>query len=547
MLENIFNGQLWLKSLIGLGIIFIIFLESLILSRRKTTPVILLDMLFFGLISIILFGWRCAIYLTVFLILILFKKYRDKWYSDKSSLDYAEDIFSISKLFNSLNVKLKKDKSIIIGTVKPTNFLDLPNNGKAVRFNEQVLSGACLVSGSIGSGKTSTLKSVLTQGLVLNKPVAFFDYKGELEILDYLENKANSLGIDYYEFSDRGCNFIYDPFVNLNETGKIEALLNTRRWSADGADEHYKTNMVSALQNIIPAYEEYRRNNPTNDCYIRGLYNFTLTYTPKNMNDKDGINSLSKQLNIILTSRGRELFEGENKKVFSFEDDKPYIICFSFTSSNKSLANSLSSFIYQDMMDRGTRRKYPKGILLGIDEFGTLENSTVIKDILEKGRSGGIQTVFSILDINQIAMTSGDHFVNAILGTINTLVLHAGATTKTAEIMGGVSKYDIENDIMSLEKPQNGKPPTALMVSKFKILNKRGSQEIHRIIPYTTKEMIEVGKVVNRVIEEKQEENKPFIEEEQEEVIVEPAYNSVEEEQQPNDIFNINNFLNKEE
>jgi hypothetical protein len=42
----------------------------------------------------------------------------------------------------------------------------------------------------------------------------------------------------------------------------------------------------------------------------------------------------------------------------------------------------------------------------------------------------------------------------------------------------------MEFDIMSLTKPVDGNPPTALFISKFPILNKRGSQETHRIIPY---------------------------------------------------------------
>ena len=115
-------------------------------------------------------------------------------------------------------------------------------------------------------------------------------------------------------------------------------------------------------------------------------------------------------------------------------------------------------------MDRGTRKHYKDNLLLCIDEFGTLESSTIIKDLLEKGRSGGCQTVFSVLDINQIAMTSGEHFVNAILGTINNFIIHAGATQSTADLLAGVQKYDKGYDIMSLRKPYKGKKPTCLLI-----------------------------------------------------------------------------------
>ena len=135
-------------------------------------------------------------------------------------------------------------------------------------------------------------------------------------------------------------------------------------------------------------------------------------------------------------------------------------------------------------MDRGTRRHYKDNLLLCIDEFGTLESSIIIKDLLEKGRSGGIQTILSILDINQIAMTSGEHFVEAILGTINNCLIHAGATQKTAELLAGVQKFDKSFDIMSLRKPYKGKSSTVLFISKYPIITKKGNQEVYRIIPY---------------------------------------------------------------
>lgn len=491
MIDKIFTSPWWGQMLVGLIPIVIGLLENLILSRRKTMPVVVLDQLLFSVPAIVLFifkksvgTWISFIFAFVFIILLLVKKYYDKWYSDLAYMDFNESVYSVSRLINSLSLRSTKKKDIVVGQIMPVNYLDLKNNRKPVPISEQVLSGSVLITGSTGSGKTTTMKSIMIQAAMRKKSVVFFDFKGETDILDDLQKLADSLGIPFYEFSARRCTFSYDPLINLNETGRVEALLNTRRWSADGSDEHYKTSTQLLIQNLVRAYDEYRKQSTVEQGknYLKGLYEFTPRYKPT-VNERDGLNTLVKQLEIILTSRAKDLFTSDKEK-FSFERDDQYIIAFSFISANKSLANSLSSFIFQDLMDRGTGRAYNPKLLLTVDEFGTLENSAIIKDILEKGRSGGIQTVFSVLDINQIAMTTGDHFVQAILGTINTLILHAGATTKTAELMGGVSKYDIENDIMSLEKPQNGKPPTALFVSKFKILNKRGSQEIHRIIPF---------------------------------------------------------------
>ena len=334
----------------------------------------------------------------------------------------------------------------------------------------------------IPTHNTTTIKTIMKQRILDQRPVVFFDYKGEEEILDEIKQYCQEVGTPYYEFSSRACTFTYDPFQYLNETGKVEALMNTRRWSADGADEHYKTSMQLAIQNLVREYDSYRELNADNRNYIVGLYDFAQSYHPQ-ANERDGFNNLVKSLEILLTSKAIEMFQ--DNPSFNFEEDNVFVICFSFVSANKKLANTISSFVYTDIMDRGTRNPYREKLLLCIDEFGTLESSTIIKDLLEKGRSGGCQTVFSVLDINQIAMTSGEHFVNAILGTINNFIIHAGATQNTADLLAGVQKYDKGYDIMSLRKPYKGKKPTALLISKYPIINKKNNQEVYRIIPYS--------------------------------------------------------------
>lgn len=472
--------NLWLNSLFGLAILLVLTLINLIMSRKKTLPVLFLDHIFFTALCTVLFGWPNVIYGVICISLIVVKKYRDKYVSDKTDIDYSGTIYSVSRLKNMLLAR--KTGDIIVGSILPTSHSTIKNNMKPVRVTETVLSGALLVTGSTGSGKSTTMLSIMKQAIEKKKPVVFFDYKGETEILDKIQAFTNKLNIPYYEFSVRGSNFSYDPLVNLNETGKVEAILNTRRWSTDGADEHYKTSMQLAIQQLISSYDKYREEHKDTSNYILGLYKFCGSYKPS-INDRDGFNTIIKMLEILLSSRAKDLFNND-KKEFSFQREDNYVICFSFVSANKALANSLSSFVFQDLMDRGTRKHYDPKLLLCVDEFGTLENSSIIKDILEKGRSGGIQTLFSILDINQIAMTTSQYFVNAILGTINSYIFHAGSTRQTAELLSGVQKYSLDFDIMSLQKPYNGHPPTAIFISKYPILRKSGSQEFYKIIPY---------------------------------------------------------------
>lgn len=466
-----------IKSFIGLAFLVAITLENLILHKKKTIPVKILDQLFFSVLMYFLFGWVTIVYSVLLAAFLVYIEYRQRD-SDEPAFDYSDRIYSISAVIN----QLQRVNGTIIGTIMPVNHNEIKYNCKKIPLDETILSGGSLITGSTGSGKSTTLKALIKQGIDKHKFVGFFDYKGEEEILDEIKEFAESLGVRYLEFSSRACTFTYDPFKNLNETGKVEALMNTRRWSTDGADEHYKTSMQLVIQNLIKAYDTYRVQNNDQTNYIVGLYKYACGYHPQ-LNEREGFANLIKSLEILLSSKAKELFGDE--PTFSFEEDVPYVICFSFTSANKALANTISSFVYTDIMDRGTRRHYQNKFLLCIDEFGTLESSIIIKDLLEKGRSGGVQTIFSVLDINQIAMNTGDHFVNAILGTINNYIIHAGATQNTANLLAGVQKYDKGYDIMSLRKPYKGKKPTALFISKYPIFTKRNNQEVYRIIPYT--------------------------------------------------------------
>lgn len=488
------------RSFIGLFILLIITLESAILCKKKTIPVILCDQLFFGIIIFLLFGPITIIYTILLTSFLMFIKYRNH-IDEAADFDYSDKIYSISAIFN----RLIKPKELVIGRILPVTRGEIKYNQKAIELDDVVLSGETLITGSSGSGKTTSMKTILKQRINTGRPVVFFDYKGEEDILDDIKIFAKDANLPYYEFSSRDCTFTYDPFINLDETGKVEALMNTRRWSTDGADEHYKTSMQLAIQNLVRSYDSYRLETNDKRNYIVGLYDFSKTYHPQS-NERDGFNNLTKSLEILLSSKAQLLF-GDDPD-FTFERDDSYVVCFSFTSSNKALANNISSFVYTDIMDRGTRRHYKNKLLLCIDEFGTLESSTIIKDLLEKGRSGGVQTVFSILDVNQIAMNAGEHFVQAILGTINSYILHAGATQRTAELLAGVQKFDKSYDIMSLRKPYRGKKPTALFITKYSILNKKNNQEVFRIIPYT--EVLKTSKRINE-IEEKEEPEVDFV------------------------------------
>ena len=190
-------------------------------------------------------------------------------------------------------------------------------------------------------------------------------------------------------------------------------------------------------------------------------------------------------------------------------------------------------------MDRPIRKAYNPKLLMCVDEFATLENVTLIQDILEKGRSGGIQTIVSLQDINQLANKTNMYFVQALLATVSNFYVHSGAIQQTAELLSGVQKYSLDNDIMNLKPPINGKPPTALFITKGSLFEKNSAQEFYKIVPYSYRE-----KRVKQPKEEKPiiKEQPIYVETSVEDVIQEETVNTFEE-----NIPEINNYFEEQE
>ena len=478
------------KYIIILLLYLIILLENVILFRRKTLPFSALE---FSIISAILVIATGNIILSTILFIlcislvfsrrILFNQ-RYEFDGISFDFDYSKEIYSISRIFNTF----KKSNGILLGYIRPFDKDSIKYNNRKLCINQTILSGGTMTSGANGSGKSTTIKAEMFQAIDNHQSVTFFDFKGEEEILDEIESVCNSKGVPYYEFSARKCSFSYDPFKYLNDTGKIEALMNTKRWSTTGEDEHYKTSMKLVTQSLVNGYEH------ASGSFIHGLYKYAVEYKPA-PSEKDGYQTILKMLEILMTSRANEMFTLDKEEI-DFRSDKQKVVCFSFVSANKELANSMSAFILQDIMDRGTNNKFDPRLLLCLDEFGTLENSLIIKDILEKGRSCGIQPIVSTLDLNQIALSTSMIYVNALLGIVNNFIIHAGATKETAALFSGTQRDNIIDEIMNLRKPYRGKPPTAIFISKYPIIDKSKSQEYFKFIPYnykvrTTQEVIQ--------------------------------------------------------
>ena len=459
--------------------IIAVFVIANLLSKRQTFQFMMLMLLL--LVSPMLFvttywGLTLVIILMFFAITAVLR-YQFFY------INYKKPFASISLLPNTLknnsDLRSGSDKRFL-GKILPYSKYQIKHNMRLIGQDDAITRGHTIITGSTGSGKTYAMKSYVEQDVKNGHNVCYFCFKGDSGTIEDLRDIAYKYSVKFYEMSAFDINFNYDPLKNLNKAGKVEALLNMRKWSIDGSDAHYRTSLQVLLQKLVNEFDEIYDGKSN---YLVSFYNFVLKYKYPS-SSYDAYTTLIKLIEIILTSNIKSSFYNEHNADFNFGLDEQYLVVFSFISSNKELGNSIASFVFKDIIDTGTNNSFYPTMDLYVDETGSLENAFLIKDILEKGRSCGIAVTFGLQDINQIEINTNAAYLNSLLGTINNFLIFAGATKDTAQKMAGVQIAEIDKILMSLKKPYKGDKPTAMYISKYPTIDKDKPIDVFRVYPF---------------------------------------------------------------
>lgn len=406
----------------------------------------------------------------------------------KMIYDFTGKFMSISKWVNFLKVPAGGDR--VVGRIIPYNRSQIRYNGQCIASDSIATAGMTLISGSVGSGKTREMVSWMKQNIQNGDPVIFMEYKGDTDLVKELKSHALAHQYEVYTLSQEKADFNYDPLKNINNTGRVECIMNMRKWSLDGADAHYKMSVQLLLQRLVNSF--VMPDNAEN--YTMEFYQYIKKYHWE-ADFREAYFTISKLLELLITSQLHDMFTFKHNKTLDFGGMKQrkWMVIASFASSNKDLATSFSSLMLKDLLDECTMHVPNGNIFLYMDEFGTLENSFIVKDVIEKGRSAKIAVTLALQDINQIIIKTNEAYLNSLLGTLNNFIIFSGATRNTAEKFAGVQLQEIEAVLMNLKKPIRGKKPTAIYISKYGMINKHTNTEVFKFEPTTCKPEIGNG------------------------------------------------------
>jgi DNA helicase HerA-like ATPase len=157
---------------------------------------------------------------------------------------------------------------------KSAPFIGYTDTGENLELKPHEMNYHMLATGGTGTGKTTLIASIMESALKQNKPVIFFDGKGERKSMLEFKALAEAYGKEVYLFSESD-HHTYNPIKNGTPTETRDKLMSLFSFSTEGDGAYYTDIASRYLQLIIKLIDE---SNETRDLQtITKLTNLSQT------------------------------------------------------------------------------------------------------------------------------------------------------------------------------------------------------------------------------------------------------------------------------
>lgn len=376
--------------------------------------------------------------------------------------------------------------------------LQLPEDPSAIK-RYQVICRAedevpkhTMVTGAAGSGKTVTLKSMMTRDIDRHKTIVVIDCKKDPEVAEFLSRRARESHCEFYHFSadlpykiqgnPEGPSS-YDPLASGSVSKKVDMMLNTREWDTSAAV--YRDQAQAYLSKVFATIEAAKKFGvidkiPQLDTKQGEMWTFTqmldrnifnavvtaLNKIPDAAYIRQQASELNAQLSpaagrtpegkatqhaqaeyqskmtgLMVQNYGRWLKGGDGAGSGKIIDigkltaEPGNVILFSLDAATRGDNGSLiGSLVCTDLANMTETRKNlgrDNAVAVYIDEFQSLPPECV-KSMLQKARSAGVGLTLAFQSLDQVsAATGSDTYVKSLLDTCSNFIFHSGSNYDT--------------------------------------------------------------------------------------------------------------------
>jgi type IV secretory pathway TraG/TraD family ATPase VirD4 len=283
--------------------------------------------------------------------------------------------------------------------------------GRQVTVTEADLSAHGLILGASGSGKTTTLTTILEQQIRRGRPVVAIDMKGSPAFAAHLAEAAAAAGRPFKLWTPEGPTH-WNPLQHGNATELKDKLICTERFT----EPHYQRAAERYLQTILQVLQSVHPDRPPTLTEVvelmdtrrlpaalrdvpRPLANRVQEYLPSITPDqRSAIRGLQTRLAIITESESAPYMAPASGAIdLSAALSGREVVVFSLNSSRYGqFAAQLGTLAVQDLICATGNRLEQRGqghqlqqATIAIDEFSGIGGAHVVA-LFARGREAGV-------------------------------------------------------------------------------------------------------------------------------------------------------------
>lgn len=347
--------------------------------------------------------------------------------------------------------------------------IGLSEKGQPVALSDRELNQHCLVVGTTGSGKTTTIMNIVESAVSREIPLVIVDGKGAYDLAERVKGIADTYARPFYLFSMRGNSMHYNPLARGGVTELKDKLISLTEWS----EEHYmklaerylqllfrclsaagveKVDLAKVVDYLEPdalavLAREIETDTDERNRILDALDSFS----------DSGIQGLGNRIAVITESEIGHLFrdEGPEKTIeLAKAIDENAVVMFLLDSlSFPEYSRLLGRLVVTDL--KGAAARQPNGakkIYTIFDEFNVFASRAVV-DLIGKARSFGFHTVIGTQSPSDLEAAGGPALLEQIIENCNTYIIQrqnsATNAEKLASIIGTEKSHEVTYQVQN--------------------------------------------------------------------------------------------------